>query len=190
MNGGAPAHPRVATRPMMRLAAGDMRMLLGVALLLAACSGAGQPTAPALPTFVPPGMSENPLALGAAGTPAPGGPQLGAISNYHFDVALDYAGHRVQVSQLVEVINPGPDMWTELVFFLPGDLQTARFTVSTVRLQEQVETAGTQLRFTPDGFLTLRLPQGLNPHESRLVSITYGLEAAEVELATRRPAGD
>ena len=190
MNGSAPARARVATRPMMRPAVGGMRILLVAALLLAACSGAGQPTAPALPTFVPPGMSENPLAPGAAGTPAPGGPKLGAIANYHFDVVLDYAGHRVQVSQLVEVINPGPDVWTELVFFLPGDLQTARFTLSTVRLQEQVETAGMQLHFTPDGFLALRLPQGLNPHESRLVSITYGLEAAEIGLATRRPAGD
>ncbi len=135
-------------------------------------------------------MIENPVAAGSDVTPSPAISELGAVANYHFDVVLDYSGHRVQVTQLVEVINPGPDVWTELVFFLPNDLQTTRFTISTVRLQEQVQTTATQLHFTPDGFLALRLSEDLNPHESRLVGITYGLEAAEIGLGTRRPLGD
>ena len=164
-------------------------MLLAT-VLLAACSDDSQATFPVLPTFVPPGMVENPVVPDAAGTRSPDIQGLGSLSNYHFDVVLDYTGHRVQVSQLVEVINPGPDVWTELVFFLPRDLQTTRFTMSTVRLQDHVETAAAQLYFTNDGFLTIRLPQDLHPHDSFLVNIAYGLEAVEVGIGTRRPLGD
>ena len=179
----------MVTSAVWRTDAGILGLLLA-AVLLASCSVGGPSTTPAFPTFVPPGMIANSVAPGSTRTPSLDSRELGAVANYHFDVVLDYAGHRVQVSQLVEVINPGPDVWTELVFFMPHDLQTTRFTLSTVRMQEQVETAATQLHFTPDGFLTLRLPQDLNPHESRLVSIKYGLEAVEVGLATRRPPGD
>ena len=164
--------------------------MLLVAALLAACSDDSQANFPVLPTFVPPGMIENRVVPDAAGTRSPDIQGLGSLANYHFDVVLDYTGHRVQVSQLVEVINPGPDVWTELVFFLPRDLQTTRFTMSTVRLQEHVETAAAQLHFTNDGFLTIRLPQDLHPHESFLVNIAYGLEAVEVDIGTRRPMGD
>jgi hypothetical protein len=164
-------------------------MLLAT-VLLAACSDDSQATFPVLPTFVPPGMVGNPVVPDAAGTRSPDIQGLGSLSNYHFDVVLDYTGHRVQVSQLVEVINPGPDVWTELVFFLPRDLQTTRFTMSTVRLQDHVETAAAQLHFTDDGFLTIRLPQDLHPHDSFLVNIAYGLEAVEVGIGTRRPLGD
>ncbi len=189
MNSTNLALAHVMIRSVLPSVAGVMLQVL-TAVLLSACSGGDPPTAPTLPTFVPPGIIENPVAPGTAGTPSPDSREPGAVANYHFDVALDYAGHRVQVSQLVEVINPGPDVWTEIVFFMPQDLQTTRFALSEVRLLDQVETAATQLHFTPDGFLTLRLSQDLNPHESRFVSIEYGLEAVEVGLATRRPSGD
>ena len=146
-----------------------------VVVLLASCSRRPTVAESEFPTFVPPGMIDNQVDLGREGTLSTDIPEIGAIANYNFDVVLDYYGHRVQVTQLVEVINPGPDVWTEIVFFLPIDLQTTRFSLGSVRLQDQVETAVTQLKFTPDGFLTLRLSQELNPHESRLVNITYGL---------------
>ena len=174
---------------MLRSAARFVIVLLPF-LLITSCSNTKESTVPDMPTFVPPGMIQDPLASVKVGTSVLHNQELGAVANYHFDVVLDYAGHRAQVSQLVEVINPGPDVWTEIVFFLPRDLQTPRFTLSAVRLQEQVETNAMQLHLTSDGFLALRLPEDLNPNESRLVSITYGLEAAQVSLDTRRPMGD
>ena len=118
MNCSALVSARLLTRLVLRPAPVLIRLQLAAALL-AACSGVRLPTAPDMPTFVPPGMIENPIVPGSEVTPSTGMPEPSVVANYHFDVVLDYAGHRVQVTEMVEVINPGPDVWTELVFFLP-----------------------------------------------------------------------
>ena len=123
-------------------------------------------------------------------TSGPLGSNIGAVAKYRFSIVLDYSGHRAQVNQLVELANPGPDIWKEIVFHLPIDLRSERFTLSQVSLLEQVETISPQLRVSADNFLTISLPTGVRPHESRLVSITYGLSAAPTTLASRRPHGD
>ena len=45
-----------------------------------------------------------------------------------------------QITQLVDLANPGPDVWEEIVFHIPIDLRTKRFILSDVKLVEQVET--------------------------------------------------
>ena len=161
-----------------------------VTYTLVSCTNNSSATPQPLPTFVSPGVRDNPILDGAEKTTSHISKDLGAITNYHFEVSLDYTGHRVQVSQLVDIVNPGPDVWSELVFYLPADLQTERFVLSTVGIQDGVESLVTQMQVTSDGFLTFQLSKYLNPNESRKVTITYGLEATKVDLATLSPEGD
>ena len=174
---------------MIRTSARILCCLLATYMLVS-CTGNSSATPQPLPTFVSPGIRDNPILEGAKNDTSQISENLGAITNYHFDVSLDYAGHRVQVSQLIEVVNPGPDVWSELVFYLPADLQTDRFVLSTVRIQDGVESSVTQMQVTSDGFLTFQLPKYLNPNESRMITITYGLEATKVDLTTLSPVGD
>ena len=161
-----------------------------IACMLVSCTRNISATPQPLPTFVSPGIRDNPVLDRTENATSSISEHLGAITNYHFDVSLDYAGHSVKVSQLVEVVNPGPDVWTELIFYLPVDLQTDRFVLSTVRIKDGVEDSVTQMQVTSDGFLTFQLSKYLNPNESRMVTITYGLEATQVDLTTLSPAGD
>ena len=111
-----------------------------VAYSLSSCTASNPATPQPLPTFVSPGIKDNPLLEDDGNSTSQVTSQLGAITNYHFDVSLDYAGHRAQVKQTVEVVNPGPDAWNELVFYLPPVLQTDRFVLSELKMQDGVES--------------------------------------------------
>ncbi len=114
----------------------------------------------------------------------------GAIAHYEFSVVLDYIGHRAQVTQLVEIVNPGPDDWDRVVFHLPADLQTNRFTLSRVSLLQQVEAAARNIEISNDGFVTITLPETVQPNEAVLINILFGLEAEQTLNILRRPFGD
>ena len=129
-----------------------------IACMLVSCTRNISATPQPLPTFVSPGIRDNPVLDSTENTASSISEHLGAITNYHFDVSLDYAGHRVQVTQLVEVVNPGPDVWNEVVFYLPKDLQTDRFVLSTVEMRDGVESSAMQMQVTSDGFLNFQLP--------------------------------
>ena len=160
-----------------------------VAYSLSSCTGSDPATPQPLPTFVAPGIKDNPLLEEDGNSTSQVTSQLGAIVNYNFDVSLDYAGHRAEVTQYVEVVNPGPDVWNELVFYLPPGLQTDRFVLSTVEMRDGVESSAMQKQVTSDGFLNFQLPKFLNPKESRMITIKYGLEATQVDLASLSPVG-
>ena len=87
-------------------------------------------------------------------------------------------------------MNPGPDAWNELVFYLPPVLQTDRFVLSEVKMRDGVEASATQMQVTSDGFINFQLSKFINPNESRMITITYGLEATQVDLASLSPVGD
>jgi len=154
------------------------------------CNDSSEVVSDPLPTFVPPGIRLNPSLDRDTKVALQVEKNLGVIANYNFDVSLDYAGHRIQVTQLIEVFNPGPDVWSELVFYLPKDLQSDRFVLSTVGIQDEVESSATQMQVTKDGFLVFQLPKYMEPNQSRIVTITYGLEALQVDLQSLSPIGD
>ena len=154
------------------------------------CNGSSQVVSDPLPTFVPPGIRLNPSVDKDTKVALKVEKNLGVIANYNFDVSLDYAGHRIQVTQLIEVFNPGPDVWSELVFYLPKDLQSDRFVLSTVGIQDGIESSATQMQVTKDGFLVFQLSKYIEPNQSRIVTITYGLEALQVDLQSLSPIGD
>jgi len=165
------------------------RWLLGLpACLLAACLGGAETPTPLPPTFVPaiPAIGDR---LAPTLVPFLARANPGVSARYTFTVKLDYVGKRAEVAQLVEVTNPGPDEWNELVFYLPADLRTERFTLSKLTLVEQVQALAPRIEVR-DGFLTVRLPAPVRPNESRLVNITYGLSSKETSLRARRTAGD
>lgn len=139
------------------------------------------PSSPLAPPAEEIAQAINSVALGA-------GP--GAIAHYEFSVVLDYIGHRAQVTQLVEIVNPGPDDWDRVVFHLPADLQTNRFTLSRVSLLQQVEAAARNIEISNDGFVTITLPDTVQPNEAVLVNILFGLEAEQTLNVLRRPFGD
>ena len=165
------------------------RWLLALpACLLAACLGSAATPTPLPPTFVPaiPAIGDR---LAPTLVPFLARANPGVSARYTFTVKLDYVGKRAEVAQLVEVTNPGPDEWNELVFYLPADLRTERFTLSKLTLVEQVQALAPRIEVR-DGFLTVRLPAPVRPNESRLVNITYGLSSKETSLRARRTAGD
>jgi len=165
-----------------------LQWLLLALLLLAACS---EPAATEMPGFSAPGAASNPEApVAPAPTAQPAGLGVGAVAFYDFDVGLDYLGNRAQVTQLLEIVNPGPDSWERVVFFLPFDLQSERFTLSRISLLQQVETAARNITLGDDGFLTITLPDTLAPNAAVSVNIIYGLEAEQTLSTSRRPFGD
>lgn len=179
------------TRNLSNLAFKSILLTLAALVTIASC-GAKDTSSPNVPTPVARATSaitgeivEYPILA-----PTRSRKNTGVVAKYRFDVVLDYEGHRAQVNQEVDITNPGPDAWTEIIFHLPVDLQTERFTISEIKLKEQVQTLTSQLRLSDDNFLTISLPSDVQPHESRLVNIRYGLDAISTELDTRRPLGD
>lgn len=179
------------TRNLSNLAFKSVLLTLAALVPVASC-GANDTASPTIPTPVAQSTSastgeddEYPVLA-----PIHVRKNIGVIAKYRFDIILDYEGHRAQVNQEIDITNPGPDVWTEIVFHIPVDLRTERFTLSEIKLKEQVQTLTSQLRFSDDNFLTISLPSDVKPHESRLVNIRYGLDANSTELESRRPLGD
>ena len=73
---------------MLRSAARFVIVLLPF-LLITSCSNTKESTVPDMPTFVPPGMIQDPLASVKVGTSVLHNQELCAVANYHFDVVLE-----------------------------------------------------------------------------------------------------
>jgi hypothetical protein len=141
------------------------------------------PAAVTTPTFVPAPTAPQQI------LPAGQGP--GTLANYRLQVTLDYIGHRVQVEELVRIINPGPDHWDKLVFYLPPALRdTDRFTISTAQLQQNTQTQAPNVEVDPKGYIIFSLPGYVRPNAEVTVRIAYGLKAQYTILLARRPLGD
>ena len=161
---------------------------------LAACANSSQTATASLPTFSPrpPGTASATLE-GApfipTFTPVPLGQDPGALAIYRFDVTLDYVGHRAQVVETVEVSNPGPDTWSEVVFQLPAALRTEAFILNSLSVSDgqTVVNASYQLN---GNLLRVVLPGGVPPNGAALVTINYGLAAPSISLNTRPPLGN
>lgn len=169
--------------------------MLGL-VLLGACSiisGEEEDLRPVI--LPPPGGGDLLISTPGLGNTQPGtatgviGRGAGALAVYDFDVALDYQGQQITVDQTIEIVNPGPDFWDKVVFYMPWPLQTDRFALSRVRIVQQ-ETIATTIETTEGGFLIVNLPAPISPNSSVTLNIRYGLDAEFTIPIARRPFGD
>jgi LysM domain/Peptidase family M1 domain len=111
------------------------------------------------------------------------------LATYKFQVTLDYVGHRAQVSQAVELVNPGPDTWDSALFQLPAAVQSQAFILNSITVLE-ADTA-VNASYQKSGY-TLRvvLPGGLTPGNSTTITFNYGLAADAISVDTRPPNGN
>jgi hypothetical protein len=162
-------------------------------ILLAACDGSANSTS-VLPTFTPRGLpSPSPTAEGVPFiptlTPVPLGQLPNALTTYRFDVTLDYLGHRAQVTQSVEIINPGPDTWDSVLFQLPAAVQSGAFILNSITAPDGDANVNTS--YQQSGYqLRIIVPGGVVPGAAATITINYGLAAPPVELSTRPPTGN
>lgn len=174
------------------------RSFHGIALALwiaalAACNDSADPTG-ALPTFTPRSLpSPSPTAEGAplipTLTPVPLGQLPNALATYRFDVTLDYQGRRAQVTQTLELINPGPDTWDNIVFQLPTALQSGAFILNSISAPD--DGVPVNVTYQQNNYLLrLVLPDAVAPGAAAAVTLKYGLSAARVEPGTRPPDGN
>ena len=161
--------------------------------MLAAC-GDATGTASVLPTFTPrslPGATLTPerAPFIPTLTPVPLGQLANAQATYKFLVTLDYVGHRAQVAQTVEVINPGPDTWDSLLFQLPTAVQSSAFILNSIAVPDgdALINATYQLR----GYLLrVMIPGGVPPGAATSATLNYGLAAEPLTLNSRPPVGN
>ncbi len=162
-------------------------------ILLAACDGSANSTS-VLPTFTPRGLpSPSPTAEGVPFiptlTPVPLGQLPNALATYRFNVALDDLGHRAQVTQSVEVINPGPDTWDSVLFQLPAAVQSGAFILNSITVPDGAAIANAS--YQQSGYqLRIIVPGGVAPGAAATITINYGLAAPPIELSTRPPTGN
>jgi LysM repeat protein len=166
--------------------------LAALAAILIACRPVTD-TPHSLPTFTPRSLpSASPTLAGAPFiptlTPVPLGQLPNALITYRFDVTLDYLGHRAQVAQNVEVINPGPDTWDSLLFQLPAAVQSPAFILNSIT-SPSGETAVNAAYQRSGYLLRVILPAGVMAGEVAKVTLNYGLAANEINAATRPPDG-
>ncbi len=164
-----------------------------LSLLFAACSSSPASPSP-LPTFTPRGLpSPSPTVEGAPFiptlTPVPLGQLPGTVANCHFDITLDYLGHRAEVIESITAINPGPDDWTEIVFQIPTALRSNAFLLTGITLSEDAAPANAAYQLA-GGLLRVPLPNGLGANAAAIVTLHYGLAAPRIALDTRPPEGN
>lgn len=162
-------------------------------LLLASCASSAASPSP-LPTFTPRALPSPSSTVEGAPfiptlTPAPLGQLPGTVANYHFDVTLDYLGHRAQVIESITVINPGPDNWTEIVLQLPTALRSNTFLLTGITLSEDAAATNAAYQLA-GGLLRVPLPAGLGANAAAIVTVNYGLAAPRIALDTRPPDGN
>ncbi len=161
---------------------------------LAACTGPSETSQPAIPSFTPRGLATASATgegapFGPTFTPVPLGQQPGSVTTYRFEVTLDYLGHRAQVVEAVEALNPGPDTWTELVFQLPEALRSEAFILNSLTTGDGQSAANATYQLNGN-LLKVVLPGGVPPNTPALVTVNYGLAAPLISLDTRSPLGN
>jgi len=119
-------------------------------------------------------------------TPVPLGKFSGWITSYRFNINLDYVAHRASVIQTVEVINPGPDVWTQVVFQLPTALRSAEtWVLSNITLAE-----GNATYQKKNGLVIINLPKRTPANGVATITFNYALAAPKITLDTRPPSGN
>ncbi|HUN24472.1 MAG TPA: LysM peptidoglycan-binding domain-containing protein [Anaerolineales bacterium] len=179
-------HPS-STRPTRLLA---WLSFLLVTWGLSGCSAlfsSGDATPTPIPTLEPPKLDSvgtSPESLSITGP--------GALAVYRMDVSLDWEGQRAQVAQTVEIVNPGPDFWDRIVFYLPRALQDEdRFILSSVKVEQTTpQTVAPNIAITENGFMTVSLADPIKPNQGAIIRIRYDLEAERTISIARRPLGD
>ena len=168
-------------------------ILAALAASLLACRPATS-TANILPTFTARSLpSPSPTVVGAPFiptlTPVPLGQLPNALITYRFDVTLDYLGHRAQVAQNVNVVNPGPDSWDSLLFQLPAALQSPAFILNSIAVPSNGQMVNAS--YHQSGYLLrVIMPGGIAPGGAVTVALNYGLAAVSIGSATRPPGGN
>jgi len=163
------------------------------AVLPTACDGATA-TPGVLPPFTPRSLpSPSPTAEGAPFiptlTPVPLGQLPNIIANYRFEVTLDYLGHRAQVTQAVEIVNPGPDTWDSVLFQLPAAVQSDAFILNSIVVPDGETMINASYQHS--GYtLKVIVPGGVTPGAATTVTLNYGLAAAPASADTRPPVGN
>ena len=119
-------------------------------------------------------------------TPVPLGKFSGWIASYRFNITLDYVAHRASIIQTVEVTNPGPDAWTQVVFQLPTALRSAdTWALSNIMLAE-----GNATYQKKNGLLIVNLPKRTPANGAATITFNYALIAPKITLDTRPPSGN
>ncbi len=168
-------------------------VLVALALLLAACANAPD-AAGTLPTFTPRILPSPSPTVGGAPliptfTPVPLGQLPNTLATYRFEINLDYVGHRAQVTQRIEVVNPGPDTWNSLLFQLPTAVQSPAFILNSITVPggDAALNAGYEQR----GYLLrVTLPAEVLPGAAAQVTLNYGLAASPVDFTVQPPASN
>lgn len=170
-------------------------ILVGVAACIAACQGApatniNVPVATFTPRPVASQDATQPTDnLSPTLTPVPLGQLPYALSSYHFQINLDFVGHRAQVKQTVDVINSSPDTWNQVVFQLPAAVQSSSFILNSITIPQGDGTINAVYELK--GYLLkVVAPDGVAPGGSFSVTLQYGLDAPTMDLATRAPDGN
>jgi hypothetical protein len=90
------------------------------------------------------------------------------------------------VIQIVEVINPGPDVWTQIVFQVPAALRSAdTWALSNITLAE-----GNATYQKKNGLLIVNLPKRTLANGVATITFNYALIAPKITLDTRPPSGN
>lgn len=166
---------------------------IGLVVCLSSCQAAA-PIATALPTFTPRALpSATPTVAGAPFiptlTPVPLGQLPNALATYRFQVVLDFVGHRAQVQQVVDLVNPGPDTWDSVNFQMPTAVQSPAFILNGITVPEG--EGAVNATYQLNGYsLRVVVPGGLSAGAATRVTLQYGLDAQPISLAGRPPAGN
>lgn len=139
------------------------------------------PTSTPTPTPTPtPSPTPTPLPLITA--------PLDRLPLYTLDIALDYAGNRLEVIQRVLWVNDSPDAWSEVVFSVPP----AYYGLLTLTQSEVTTTWETRpAPYTLEGtMLHIPLPVPVAPNEPVLIHLAYALAIPPVAPYAWPPTGN
>jgi|GEM_PF-495786 len=155
-----------------------------VSLFIASCS------TPSIPDTSSPVSTSTRIASPSSNvptlTPVPLGKFSGWLASYRFNINLDYVAHRASVIQIVEVTNPGPDVWTQVVFQLPTALRSAdTWGLSNITLAE-----GNATYQKKNGLVIINLPKRTPANGVATITFNYALTAPKITLDTRPPLGN
>jgi LysM domain/Peptidase family M1 domain len=167
-------------------------LLVSLLLWLVACTAVATPPSQ-VATFTPRPVSTEAATqrgvLSPTLTPVPLGQLPNALATYHFDITLDFVGHRAQVKQVVEVVNPGPDTWDSVLFQMPAAVQSPNFILNSITIPQGDTVVNAVYELKGYG-LRVVIPGGVAPGAATTVTLQYGLNAPPIDLTTRAPDGN
>ena len=109
----------------------------------------------------PRGAATAPIAQSATST----------IPQYTFDINLDYGAHRVDAVEQVKVTNPDTQTISGVVFNVPAAHTAGLFKLRSIQVNGQPAAYD-----FADTLLSVKLPAPLQPDQSVLVSLSFGVD--------------